>query len=232
MNGASDRDLDLLAFKGERTEARLLARRTGMGESEALRRVLESRAGAAGLAALLEERRARRQADAERRAGRTAASAARLALKKNGPAIGAETWLGWFDGSALPNPGRIGIGAVLQAPDGRRMEISRRAGDGDSGEAEYLALIAVLEAAQEAALNTSAPPRALLIRGDSRVVIDDLQTPGPGAASLAPYRVRARELIASLEAAMDGAAVVLRWIPRHKNGDADRLSALARGTLD
>jgi ribonuclease HI len=222
-------DLNTLAFKGERTEARLLARRAGITESEALRRVLDIRAGAVGLAALLDGRCAQREADVRQRADRTAANAARLALKKMGPAIATDTWLAWFDGSALPNPGRIGIGAVLLAPDGRRTQISRRAGDGDSGEAEYLALIAVLEAALDASATESIP--GLLIRGDSRVVIDDLLAPGPGAASLAGYRLRARELIALLEAGMDGARVTVRWIPRHKNAEADRLSALARGTL-
>ena len=35
-------------------------------------------------------------------------------------------WQVWFDGSALPNPGKIGIGAVLIAPDGRSEEKSLR----------------------------------------------------------------------------------------------------------
>lgn len=226
-------DLDPLAFKRERAEARLQARRTGITESEALRRVLEVRAGTVGLAALLDARRRQVDADAQRRADRAAANAARLALKKNDPALCAGTWLAWFDGSALPNPGRIGIGAVLLAPDGRRTEICRRAGDGDSGEAEYLALISVLEAALGVGPQAT-PPQcipALLIRGDSRVVIDDLQTPGAGVVKLNAYRARAKELIAALEANMDGGRVTLRWIPRHKNVDADRLSAQARGTL-
>jgi ribonuclease HI len=61
----------------------------------------------------------------------------------------ATAWRGWFDGSAHPNPGQIGIGALLCGPDGQRVEISRRAGHGSSSDAEYLALTALLEAAGE-----------------------------------------------------------------------------------
>jgi ribonuclease HI len=218
-------ELDALAFNSERTGARLLARRTGIAQSTALLRILEQRAGPAGLASMLDGRREQQLADARRRQDKTAANAARLALKKSGPVLAPGSWLAWFDGSALPNPGRIGIGAVLVAPDGRRTEISRRAGDGDSGAAEYLALIAVLEAALAAGASL------LTIHGDSRVVIDDVQAAGNGAAALAHHRARARELIALLEVGMGGARVALRWIPRHKNADADRLSEQARGKL-
>ena len=86
----------------------------------------------------------------------------------------AEAWLAWFDGSALPNPGRIGIGALLRGPQGQVVEISRRAGEGSSSEAEYLALIALLEAA------LLHQPAQLTVHGDSQVVIDDLKPPRRG----------------------------------------------------
>ena len=40
-------------------------------------------------------------------------------------------WRAWFDGSALPNPGRMGLGFVLQGPDGSVDEgsfVTREAG--------------------------------------------------------------------------------------------------------
>jgi len=147
------------------------------------------------------------------------------ARELNPPPDGA--WMGWFDGSALPNPGRIGIGALLRKPNGEDVEISRRAGEGDSSEAEYLALIALLEAA------LPFQPPQLLIRGDSQVVINDIILPpargGQSAKGMEAHRARVMELIATL----GGPEVVsLRWVPRHRNPDADRLSqAAVRGPL-
>ncbi|MYN04657.1 reverse transcriptase-like protein [Pseudoduganella sp. DS3] len=125
-------------------------------------------------------------------------------------------WHAWFDGSAHPNPGRIGIGVLLSGPSGERVEISRRAGHGSSGDAEYLALIAALEKAVELGVGE------LLLYGDSQVVVQDLLvSPAAGAKGLEQHRARAAQLIAAL------AQVHVRWIPRHKNGEADRLSQQA-----
>lgn len=125
-------------------------------------------------------------------------------------------WHAWFDGSAHPNPGRIGIGALLSGPAGERVEISRRAGHGSSGDAEYLALIATLEKAVELGV------RELLVYGDSQVVVQDLLvSAAAGAKGLEEHRTRATQLMAAL------AQVHVRWIPRHKNGEADRLSQQA-----
>jgi ribonuclease HI len=125
-------------------------------------------------------------------------------------------WRAWFDGSAHPNPGRIGIGALLQGPQGQRVEISLRAGHGNSGDAEYLALIALLERAVAMKLPE------LLVFGDSQVVVHDvLLAPGSGAKGLQEHRARVGALMAQL------AQVNIRWVPRHQNGEADRLSQQA-----
>ena len=125
-------------------------------------------------------------------------------------------WHAWFDGSAHPNPGRIGIGVLLSGPAGERVEISRRAGHGSSGDAEYLALIAALEKAVELGV------AELLLYGDSQVVVHDvLLAPRHGARILEEHRLRAAQLRAAL------AQVQVRWVPRHRNGDADRLSQQA-----
>jgi ribonuclease HI len=125
-------------------------------------------------------------------------------------------WRAWFDGSAHPNPGRIGIGVLLAGPAGERVEISRRAGHGSSGDAEYLALIAALEKAVELGV------AELLVVGDSQVVVHDvLLSPHAGAKSLEEHRARVVQLMAAM------ARVHLRWVPRHRNGDADRLSQQA-----
>ena len=101
------------------------------------------------------------------------------------------------------------------------MEISRRAGHGNSGEAEYLALTALLEAAVRLGA------RDLVVYGDSRVVVDDVNlsaqavAAGRGAKGLEAHRASVVALLESL------GGVSLRWVPRHRNGDADRLSQLA-----
>jgi ribonuclease HI len=209
------------AYHGERVASRRLARRDGLPEARALLLTLEQVAGPAGLAALLAVRSAQRQADAQRQAAKTALKAAALANKKTAWLAPAGAWVGWFDGSALPNPGRIAIGALLTGPAGERIEISRRDGYGNSGEAEYAALLALLEAALPLA------PALLVIHGDSRVIIDDLHlAEADGAAGLETQRAQARALLAQLP------SVTLRWVPRHRNSAADRLAGLAHLTND
>ncbi|WP_308494457.1 ribonuclease HI family protein [Duganella levis] len=204
------------AFKGERVAARRLAARMQLSEAQALLQVLTLAAGALGLAHLLAEREALRLRDEERRQSRQAASAHKLAVRKAGMQPSAAAWRGWFDGSAHPNPGQIGIGALLCGPDGQRVEISRRAGYGNSSEAEYLALTALLEAARDHGAH------GLLVYGDSQVVVNDVNLGAArGAKGLEEYRARVVSLMAAL------GEVQLRWIPRHRNGAADQLSQQA-----
>jgi ribonuclease HI len=216
-------DLDRIAYTAERAASRRLARAAGLPADQALRRTLEAAAGTQGLAALVAARTgmlaAQAARDAARAAGKAAADA-RRAARHDGPP---SAWRGWFDGSAKPNPGRCGIGARLDGPAGIRVEIARPAGHGNSSEAEYRALIALLEAA------VAHGARDLTIHGDSRVVIDDVAGPDLYAApALAPYRSRVHTLLAALS------DVRLRWVPRHKNTDADALSqrALANFSFD
>lgn len=125
-------------------------------------------------------------------------------------------WRGWFDGSAHPNPGKLGIGALLLGPNGERVEISEAAGHGDSSEAEYAALTALLEQA------IRLQPAQLLLCGDSQVVINDvLGTTKRPAKGLEAQRATVLALLAQLP------DVTLRWVPRHRNGEADRLSQMA-----
>jgi ribonuclease HI len=207
-------DLFQAANKAERAASRRLAERTGITGEQALRRTLEQSAGAAGLAALLQQRGALRADEQARAAARTARKEAALALRQARHDGAPTAWRAWFDGSAHPNPGRCGIGALLKGPRGELLEISRTAGYGNSGEAEYRALIALLETAVRSGSH------GLTIYGDSQVVVNDVNGPG-GAPSLESYRQQAQALIAQLR------DVTLRWIPRHKNHEADALSQRA-----
>lgn len=131
-------------------------------------------------------------------------------------------WQAWFDGSASPNPGAIGIGAVLLSPLTQRYEKSERlAVGGCNNEAELRALCAVLE------LAVAAGAKRLLVRGDSDVTIRYVC--GPETTAIAPLFslvAHAQSWLARFE------DVQLLWIPRHRNGEADRLARQAVGLPD
>lgn len=119
----------------------------------------------------------------------------------------------------MPNPGKIGIGVVLIAPDGRCSEESRLLNVcGCNNEAELQALCAALEMA------AAAGARKLLLRGDSDVAIRYVR--GPDSTQIARLQVlvaRARDWLPRFD------EVRMVWIPRHRNRDADRLSRQALG---
>lgn len=132
----------------------------------------------------------------------------------------AETyWQAWFDGTALPNPGRIGIGVMLESPAGVRSAKSMPMGlSGCSNEAELHALGAALEMA------CAAGARRLVLRGDSDVALRYVR--GPDGTRIERLRVlvaHAREWLRRFE------DVRLVWIPRHRNAEADRLARQALG---
>jgi ribonuclease HI len=204
------------AFKAERSASRRQSARSGASELDCLRAVLTASAGAAGLPVLLAARETLRREESARAAQRASRrERARIAHEHRHEGE-ATPWRAWFDGSAHPNPGRCGIGAVLRGPEGETIEISEAAGHGNSSEAEYRALIALLRAAVQAGAH------GLTIYGDSQVVVNDVNGDAARAApSLGAYRALVHTLMASLP------HVALRWIPRHKNPEADALSQCA-----
>lgn len=128
-------------------------------------------------------------------------------------------WQAWFDGSALPNPGKMGIGVVLLAPDGRRSEKSSLiGGSGCNNEAELHALAAALEMA------CAAGARRLVLRGDGDVALRYVRGPEhTEVIRLLPLIERARAWLARFD------EVQLIWVPRHRNPEADRLARQALG---
>jgi ribonuclease HI len=221
------------AFHTEKVASRRLARQRGCSQELALLAILERVAALAGLAdcaQLLAQRAAQRAMLASKLAAtRQRKEAVRRArqLQQQAPA---HAWQAWFDGSAHPNPGRCGIGALLIAPDGRQFKISQEAAYGDSSDAEYRALIALLQRA------LPLQPELLMVYGDSQVVINDVQQEVDDGlvmhgAQLLPgrlqaYRREARALMRQLS------EVRLCWVPRHKNAAADALSQAASRTIN
>lgn len=207
--------LVVLAFHAEKVAARRLAIKESISEKQALKTILQNVAGKDSVAQLLNDRQTQANLKLERLATQRQKKSHERALKSTQHQAPDGTWLAWFDGSARPNPGRCGIGALLKGPNGEHVEICRDVGHGDSSDAEYSALIALLEVAVQM------QARPLVVYGDSQVVIDDISLAESVASNLMAHRLRALSLLNQLQ------AVRLRWIPRHKNAEADALSQRA-----
>jgi ribonuclease HI len=128
----------------------------------------------------------------------------------------------FFDGAARGNPGPAGAGAVLLDEKGVEVErIRRPLGKRTNNEAEYLALIAGLEAA------LAREARRILLKGDSQLVIAQLKGGYKvKAPNLKPLHAQAKKLLERFE-----------WwdavhIPREENADADKCAneAIDRAT--
>lgn len=130
------------------------------------------------------------------------------------------SWLVHCDGSALPNPGRMGLGAVFVAPDGSRHTLSMATHTtGCNNEAELRALIAALQALRVHGA------QSLLVRSDSSILVEQLggARPAKPIARLNTLVDEARALLGSF------AHTRLQWIPQHRNGEADALARAALG---
>ena len=204
-----------VAYASERVRARRLLRGGTITEHDALIGILQTATPDRPLAQLIVERQQQQHQDARRRAARAQKKADFKEIVERASAPDGVHWYGWFDGSAEPNPGRIGLGGVLRDPFGAQLQFSLRGDYGDSNQAEYSALIGLLESACQ----RRATP--LIVYGDSKIVLDDVLDIALVAA-LSAYRKRARALLLQLP------AVLCTWIPRHKNQLADRLARNAR----
>lgn len=136
------------------------------------------------------------------------------------PLFTSTPWTVHCDGSAVPNPGRMAYGAVIVAPEGRRITLSRPTTEvGCNNEAELRALMAALE---EVRLLGG---REVLLHSDNSIVVAQLdgRRPQPPIVRLAGLVDEVRGLIAGFE------CVRLQWIPRHRNTEADALARAAQG---
>ncbi|WP_353635160.1 ribonuclease HI [Halobacterium sp. NMX12-1] len=119
----------------------------------------------------------------------------------------------YFDGASRGNPGPAAVGWVLVSGDGIVAEGSERIGRATNNQAEYEALLAVLEAAAEFGFDE------IEIRGDSQLV--EKQVKGAWDTNdpeLREKRVRVRELLGRFE---DWS---LTHVPREVNDRADELA--------
>jgi ribonuclease HI len=135
----------------------------------------------------------------------------------------ASQWVAWCDGSAVPNPGRMGWGLVIAGPDDMTHALSGSSGAaiGCNNEAELRAVMAaLLELRRRGA-------RAPTVCCDSSVVVAQLAH-GDGAPARPIVRLAALfDEVRALLRTLDGARVV--WIPAHRNVRADALARAALG---
>ena len=119
----------------------------------------------------------------------------------------------------------MGLGGVLISEDGDHYEISEVApGWGCNNEAELRALIALL------ALAIHRGVRRLQVYGDNDFVIGSAQGFTDGHVSDVPLVARLVPLLDSLRSLLaEFDHVDCRWLPRHRNGEADQLSRRALG---
>lgn len=137
------------------------------------------------------------------------------AEKKEGAPSAEGPIRGYFDGASRGNPGEAGAGALLLDGRGAAIwECARPLGKRTNNEAEYMALILLLEEAERRGIKAD-------IRGDSQLVVKQVtgqwKINEPRLRDLAH---RAREL-------MDRTKSSLTWVPREENTAADRLSNVA-----
>lgn len=128
-------------------------------------------------------------------------------------------WVVHCDGSAMPNPGRMGIGAVITSPDGTRHTLSQAThATGCNNEAELMALTAALQTLKAQGAT------AVLAYSDNSTLVEQLGAPDAKPIErMASLFDDARALMGSFEQAR------VQWIPRHRNGEADALARAALG---
>ncbi|MDB5937863.1 MAG: ribonuclease [Polaromonas sp.] len=119
----------------------------------------------------------------------------------------------------MPNPGRMGLGAVWTEPDGTCCTLSQATTNkGCNNEAELRALMTALQELQRRGA------RALLVYCDSTIVVEQLGSKDvKPLARLAGLFEQARQLLDAFD------HVRLQWIPRQRNGQADALARAALG---
>ncbi len=133
---------------------------------------------------------------------------------------GEAPWLAHCDGGAWPNPGAMAMGAVLTSPSGEVHRLSQRlTGNGCNNEAEWRAAVAVLGFALQHGA------RSLHLQTDSTQVRDHLSLRGHPALppSLQAWVEEARALAERLN------HLTVKWVPRHRNAQADALARQALG---
>lgn len=119
----------------------------------------------------------------------------------------------YFDGACRGNPGPAAIGWVIVTSDGIVAEGSDRIGDATNNQAEYEALVAVLDVARSYGFDE------VEIRGDSELILKQVRGEySVNDPELREYRIRVHELLEAFD------SYSLSHVPREINERADTLA--------
>ena len=125
-----------------------------------------------------------------------------------------EKFIGYFDGSSVPNPGTMQIGG--QILDSNRKVVyaySKPMGDGTNNQAEYLSLIELLKAAKAKGI------KRITIQGDSMLVVNQVNQSWKAKNSMMKrLQIIALELLEYFD------EWELSHIYRENNKEADKLT--------
>lgn len=119
--------------------------------------------------------------------------------------------IGFFDGASRGNPGPSAAGAVIKDV----WQGYKRLPDGTNNEAEYRALIFLMEEVKKRGIEE------ITIHGDSQLVINQ------ASMRWQVHEPRLRELAEEVWRLERGVKIVYLWIPRERNALADSLSGKA-----
>jgi ribonuclease HI len=119
----------------------------------------------------------------------------------------------YFDGACRGNPGPASVGWVIVTDDGIVAEDGHTIGRRTNNQAEYEALIAVLEAARDYGYDE------VQIRGDSELIVKQVTGEyGVNDPDLQEYRVRVHELLGAFD------DWTIKHVPREINERADEIA--------
>ena len=130
----------------------------------------------------------------------------------------------WFDGVCEPtNPGgHAAYGALMRRNGKVFWQVARHVGHGpkiSNNVAEYAAVLAILYRLEE-----SQEVREIVIRGDSKLVINQLGGRWRARRGLyLPFYRRAKVLTKTIQKSCGG-NLKFEWVPRDQNGECDQLS--------
>lgn len=127
-----------------------------------------------------------------------------------------ELYVAYFDGSATPNPGAMRVGGYVRKGKQIIYQLSESIGDGTNNQAEYTALIKILEKLKEIGANK------VQLFGDSELVVKQIEGEYRVNRKKFPHIAelydKAKELMTNFE------EIEIGHVPREHNKLADRLS--------
>lgn len=127
----------------------------------------------------------------------------------------------YFDAAAVPNPGHIGLGWIIEI-NGYAKEYCEYGGWGTNNVGEHMALQKALETLRVSNVDLTQPVN---IYGDSMLVVNQVNR---------KWKVKKKHLqpiVKKTQQLLEGVNWKLTWIPRGKNHRADKMSNVALLTV-